>query len=282
MVYNTSPNGTGGGIWQSGDGLAADAGGNIYFVTGNGDFNVNSGGSSYGDSFVKPGPSGAVLDYFIAHDQASMQSQDIDLGSGGTLLLPDQPGAHPHLAISAGKNGTIYLVDRDNMGKYNANNDNQVVQALVNVFPHGDFITSNFKAPLYFNGSVYFSAGEDNIKAFKVNNGLLSTTPTSKTSLIPSYPGATLSMSSNGTSNGILWVVERIDFGPTGGGGPRDIGVLHAYDANGLSIELYNSNQAPGSRDSLDYAAKWSAALVANGKVFVTTNSKLTVYSLLP
>ena len=282
MAYNSTPNGSGGGIWQSGDGLAADSTGNIYFVTGNGDFDANSGGSSYGDSFVKLSPGGVVPDYFTPHDQANMQANDLDLGSGGTLLLPDQSGPHPHLAISAGKNGTIYLVDRDNMGRYIASNDSQIVQSLVNVFPNGTFMTGNFKAPLYFNGSVYFSADADTIKSFKVANGLLSTAPTSQTSLIPSYPGATLSISANGNSNGILWAVQRIDFGPTGGGGPRSPGVLHAYDATNLATELYTSNQAAGSRDALDFAAKWSAALVANGKVFVATNALLTVFSLLP
>jgi chitodextrinase len=283
MVYNATPNGVGGGIWQSGDGLATDSSGDVYFVTGNGDFDANSGGTSYGDSIVRISPGGAVLDYFTPHDQASMQAGDLDLGSGGTLLLPDQSGPHPHLAISAGKNGTIYLVDRDNMGRYNANNDNQIVQSVSNAFPGGTFITGNFKAPMYFNGSVYFSADKDTIKSYKVINGMLSTSPTSETSIVTGYPGATLSMSSNGANNGILWVVERHDFDPVGGGGgPKEPGVLHAYDANDLTHELYNSNQAAGARDALDYAAKWSAALVANGKVFVATNSRLTVFSLLP
>ncbi len=211
-----------------------------------------------------------------------MAAQDLDLGSGGTLLLPDQSGPHPHLAISAGKNGTIYLVDRDNMGHYNPNNDSQIVQSLTNVFPNGNYITGNFKAPLYFNESVYFSADADNVKSYKMSNGLISTSPTSQTALIPGYPGATLSMSSNGATNGILWVLQRIDNDPTGGGGPRAPGILHAYDATNLGVELYNSNQAPGSRDALDFVAKWSATLVANGKVFVATNARLTVYSLLP
>ena len=282
MAYNSSPNGSGGGIWQSGDGLASDSTGNIYFVTGNGDFNANSGGGDYGDSFMKISPGGAVLDYFTPYDQANMAARDIDLGSGGTLLLPDQSGSHPHLAISAGKNGTIYLVDRDNMGKYKANNNSQIVQSLVNVFPNGTFTTGNFKAPVYFNGSLYFSADGDNIKNYTITNGLLSTSPTSRTGLVPGYPGATLSVSANGSTNGILWAVQRIDYDPLGGGGPRAPGVLHAYDATNLGHELYNSNQAAGSRDALDYAAKWSAPLVANGKVFVATNARLTVFSLLP
>jgi hypothetical protein len=211
-----------------------------------------------------------------------MAQNDLDLGSGGTLLLPDQSGPHPHLAISAGKNGTIYLVDRDNLGRYNPNNDSQIVQTLVNEFPNGSFITGNFKAPVYFNGSLYFSADGDHIKKFTMSNGLMSTTPTSQTALIPRYPGATLGMSSNGATNGILWVIERIDTDPLGGGGPRAPGVLHAYDANNLGTELYNSNQAANSRDALDYAAKWAAPAVANGKVYVATNGRLTVYSLLP
>ena len=282
MIYNSTPNGSGGGIWQSGDGLATDASGNIFFVTGNGDFNANVNGPNYGDSFVKIAPNGAVLDYFTPFDQANMAAQDLDLGSGGTTLLPDQSGPHPHLAISAGKNGTIYLVDRDNMGRYNANNNNQIVQSLVNEFPNGTFITGNFKAPVYFNSTLYFSADADHIKSFRMTNGLMSTSPNSQTALVPGYPGATLGLSSNGLTNGILWAIERIDFDPQGGGGPRAIGVLHAFDATNMGIELYNSNQAAGSRDALDFAAKWSAPLVANGKVYVATNGRLTVFSLLP
>jgi hypothetical protein len=137
MVYNVTPNGEGGGIWQSGDGLAADSSGNVFFVTGDGTFDANSGGRDYGDSIIKISSAGAVLDYFTPHDHATMNAGDLDLGSGGTILLPDQPGAHTHLALSAGKNGTIYVVDRDNMGHYQTGNDNQIVQAIVNIFQVG-------------------------------------------------------------------------------------------------------------------------------------------------
>ena len=189
MAYNSTPNGSGGGIWQSGDGLAADSTGNIYFVTGNGDFNANSGGRSYGDSFVKLSPGGAVLDYFTPHDQANMAGSDLDLGSGGTLLLPDQSGPHPHLAISAGKNGTIYLVDRDNMGRYNANNNNQIVQSLVNVFPMGRLSPATSRHRCISMDPCTSARMRDNIKSFKVTNGLLSTSPTSQTVSDPRLSG---------------------------------------------------------------------------------------------
>jgi hypothetical protein len=281
MVFNSTPNGEGGGIWQSGDGLAADANGNLFFVTGDGTFDANGGGRDYGDSILKISPAGAVLDYFTPHDQATMNANDLDLGSGGTILLPDQPGTHPHLALSAGKNGTIYVVDRDNMGHYLSGNDGQIVQAIVNSFPGGTFITGNFKAPVYWNGYLYFSADADYIKAFRISNGLIGTTPASQSSFIVNYPGATLGMSSNGTTAAVLWVIERVDLDPVGGGGTRGPGILHAFDATNLAIELYSSDQAPNGRDGLDYAAKWAAPLVANGKVFVATNSRLTVFGLL-
>jgi 5-hydroxyisourate hydrolase-like protein (transthyretin family) len=282
MVYNTTPNGSNGGIWQSGDGLTTDSTGRLYFVTGNGLFDANMvGGLDYGDSIVAITTTGTVSDYFTPHDQSTMASSDLDLGSGGALLLPDQGGAHPHEALSSGKNGTIYVVDRDNMGHFNISNDNQIVQTLVNTLPGGTFQTGNFKSPVYFNGHVYFSADADTIKAFAVTNGLLSTSPTSQTSLIPGYPGATLQISANGSTNGILWAVQRIGTDQLGHGTVAP-GALHAYDASNLATELYNSNQAAGGRDQLDFAAKWAAPLIANGKVFVATNSQLTIFGLLP
>jgi hypothetical protein len=281
MVYNTTPNGSRGGIWQSGDGLTTDSTGRLYFVTGNGLFDVNTGGSDYGDSIVAINTNGTVADYFTPHDQASMSSSDLDLGSGGALLLPDQAGAHPHEALSSGKNGTIYVVDRDAMGHFNSSNDNQIVQTLVNILPGGTFMTGNFKSPVYFNGSVYFSADSDTIKSFSITNGLLSTSPTSQTGLVAGYPGATLQISANGSTHGILWAIQR--FGPADQSANSTApGILHAYDATNLANELYNSNQATGGRDALDFVAKWAAPLIANGKVFVASNGRLTVFGLLP
>ena len=292
MQFCTSPNdngirvtggGQGSGVWQSGDGLATDSTGNIYFVTGNGIFDANTGGPDYGDSFLKISSAGALVDFFTPHDQQSMNDNDIDLGSGGVLLLPDSAGSssHPHLAITAGKNGTIYLIDRDNLGHYNPNNDSQIVQTVVNEFPNGTKNTGNFKAPVFWNGHLYFSADADFIKSFSMANGLISTAPTSQSSFIPQYPGATLELSANGSTNGILWAIQRVDLDPTGGG-TRGPGSLHAFDATNLATELYNSTQASGSRDMLDFTCKWSAPLVANGRVFVASETLLTVFGLLP
>ena len=281
-AYNSTADGIGGGIWQSGGGPAADPAGNIYFVTGNGPFDVNVGDVDYGDTFVKLSPSGAVLDYFTPHDQGALASNDLDLGSGGVLLLPDQSGANPHLIVSAGKDATIYLVDRDNMGHYNASNDNQIVQSLVNIFPFGDLEPGNFSAPVYFNGSVYFSPINDNIQAFQLDNGLLSALPTSRSSEIYAYPGGSLAISANTNAGGIVWAVLR-QATETDDQDVSGTAVLYAYDANNLGAELYNSQQGAGSRDALkDPAVKFSIPLVANGKTFVVTRSKLTVFGLLP
>ncbi|HME71568.1 MAG TPA: pyrrolo-quinoline quinone [Myxococcota bacterium] len=272
MKYNTTPNGSAGGIWHSGGGLAADSAGDIYFVTGNGTFDANSGGLDYGDSIEKISPSGAVLDYFTPHDQPNMNANDLDLGSGSPLLLPDQSGPYPHLLVTAGKTGTIYVVNRENMGHYNPNNDSQIPQALANIIPGGTVHTGNFKAPVYFGGSVYFGAVSDPIRALQLSGGSLSTT-TSQSPEAYNFPGGAIAISANGNTNGILWAVERPDVTVPG--------VLHAYDATNLDSEFYNSNQS-GSRDTLDFATKFAPPTVVNGKVFVGSVSQLAVYGLLP
>jgi hypothetical protein len=198
------------------------------------------------------------------------------------ILLPDSAGTsiYPHLAITAGKNGTIYVINRDNLGGYNPNNNSQIVQSVTSTFPNGTKNTGNFKAPVYWNGRLFFSADADYIKSFSFTNGLISTSQSSQSSFILNYPGGTLEVSANGTTNGILWAVQRVDLDPTGGG-VRGPGSLHAFDATNLATELYNSNQNV-SRDQLDYTCKWSAPLVANGKVFVASESQLSVFGLMP
>jgi hypothetical protein len=271
MVYNDTANGYQGGIWMSGDGLATDSAGNIYFTTGNGFFDANSGGVDYGDSVVKLSPSGAVLDYFTPHDQAILAAGDIDLGSGGVLLLPDQNGPYPHELVTAGKNGTIYVISRDNMGQFNPNDDSQIIQSLVGIFPGGN-ASGNFSAPVYYNGYIYFAPVAGTVQGFQLTNGLLSTAATSQSPETYAFPGGMLAISANGATNGILWVVEVT--------GSSTAGVLHAYNPANLAIEYYNSNLA-GLRDTMDLAAKFSIPLVANGKVFVAGVTQLTVYGLL-
>jgi hypothetical protein len=203
-----------------------------------------------------------------------MEASDWDLASAGPVLVLDQPGPYPHLLMSAGKGGNIYVINRDNMGHYNPANDNQIVQSLVNIFIKGVGEPGNFIAPVYFNGYVYFSPVTDKIQAFQITNGLLSAAPTSQTSLVYTSLGAPLSISANGTANGILWAVQKQS-------SDTQPGTLHAYDPANLSVELYNSDQA-GLRDTLDIAVKFNVPLVVNGKVFVASNSKLTGYGLLP
>ena len=258
---------------MNGDGLATDSTTNLYFITGDGLFNANTNGTDYGDSYVKLSLSGTVLDYFSPADQASLDTGNLDLGSGGVLLLPDQSGSHPHEMLSAGKDGAIYLVDRDNMGHYNPSNNNQIIQTLTNVFTGGSGLTTgSFCSPIYHNGVVYFTGISDYVRAFPLSNGLLSTNA-AHSSQTYGYPGGMMAISANGNTNGILWAVQR-----NGGSSP---GTLHAYNAANLANELFNSDQA-GTRDTLDIASKFNIPLIANGKVFVSGVSQLTVYGLLP
>jgi hypothetical protein len=277
MAFCTTPNEGKGGVWHGGGGIAADASGNLYFSTGNGNFKASS--KDYGDTALKLSPSGSVLDYFTPSNQATLYSQDLDLSPGGVLLLPDQSGPNPHLMIASGKYGSIHLINRDNMGGYSTSRDN-IVQELPAVLgtPPNTFETGNRICPVYFNGNVYFSADDDNIKAYRLTNGLLTTTPTSQSAEVYQYPGAPLAISANGSNNGILWVVERFSDASTVNIAP---GILRAYDPANLTNIFYESNQA-GARDTLDFAAKFSVPLVINGKVFVASLSQLTVYGLLP
>jgi hypothetical protein len=269
FVYNPTPDGEGGGIWQSGGGLAIDSAGNFFFATGDGTFDANTGGVDFGDSFLKLDASGTVLDYFTPHDESTLDINDLDLDAGGMILLPDQPGPHRHLLVSAGKNGSIYVVDRDNMTHYHASDQN--VQTLVDIFPFGTPLPGNYSSPVYFNGSVYFGPVADSVQRFQLTSGMLSTSPSSTSPETYPYPGAALSISANGSSNGILWAVQKNGSGA---------GVLRAYDPADLAVELYSSDQM-GSRDALDSAAKFSIPLVVNGKVFVATEGRLTVFGFV-
>jgi hypothetical protein len=268
-AFNTTPNGGLGGIWQSGDGPAADAAGNLYVLTGNGTFDANSTTppqNDYGDSFVKLSPNGGNLsaaDYFAPYNQATLNSLDEDLGSGGPLVLPDQPGPYSRLLIGAGKQGTIYVLNRDALGGFSPLGDN-ILQELPGA------ITAAFDTPAYFNDQVYFAGVNDVLKAFALAGGVLSTSPTSQSSEMLGYPGATPSISANGAANGMVWIVE--DSGPA---------ILRAYSAGNLATELYDSNRA-GARDQLGLAVKFAVPMIANGKVFVGTQSGLTVFGLLP
>jgi len=267
MVFCATPDGAGGGIWLSNGGPASDADGNLYVVTGNGTFSVDSGGRDYGNSIIKLSPAGVVLDYFTPHDQADLNAIDDDLGSASPLLLPDQPGAHPHLLVHAGKGGTLYLLDRDNLGGYNPAGDTQIVQSFFRYF------SGNFSSPVWFNDRVYFSGIGHSLEAFSLTNGLLSSGSVSQSVVQFPFPGGTLAVSGMGLTNGIVWAIQR--------NGASSPAVLRAYDALNLQNEIYNSS-ASGDRDLLDPAAKFSVPLVAEGKVFVATAGRLTIFGMLP
>jgi Concanavalin A-like lectin/glucanases superfamily len=280
LAFNTSPAAGEAGIWMDGDGPAVDASGDIYFNTGNGEFDANTGGSDYGDSFIKLSPSGTVQDYFTPFNQSTQNSEDLDLSSGGVLLLPDQPGAHVHEMVGAGKDGTICLINRDNMGHYSSKSNN-IVQTLLNFFPNslgGD--GGNYSSPVYYNEYVYFGSMVVPVQAFQLTNGLLSTNSTSSTAETYYGRGATMAISANGNTDGILWTLQNNDMTE-----PPDVpgvsGTLHAYDALNLTNELYNSDQA-GSRDTLGVWFKFTNPVVVNGKVYVASTGELTIYGLLP
>ena len=262
-IFNTDPNGSDAGIWMAGNGPAADAKGELYALTGNGSF----GGNNFGDSALKliPGSVLSVADFFTPLNQNMLSHQDLDLGSGGILLLPDQAGNHPNELVFAGKEGTIYVVDRNNMGKFNAGSNN-IVQTLV------DAIGGAWSSPAFFEGRIYYNGSNDILKAFPVVGGQLSP-PATGTHLPFGFPGATPSISANGRDNGVVWTLQTDAF-------KSGQAVLHAFDAASLK-ELYNSNQASGSRDHPGGAVKFTLPTVVNGKVYVGTHSTLTVFGLL-
>jgi hypothetical protein len=277
-VINLTPNGSEGAIWMAGAGLAGDTTGNIYFLDANGTFDstLDANGfpnqGDFGNAFLKLSTSGSVLnvaDYFNMHNTVAESGADEDLGSGGAMVLPDvkdNTGNTWHLAVGAGKDSHIYVVNRDNMGKFNTSNDNAIYQEIISNGLSG----SVFSMPAYFNNMVYFGAVGDTLKAFSVSNAKLVTPAASHISTSFGFPGTTPSISADGTSNAIVWAVEN--------GGRA---VLHAYDATNLANELYNSNQATGGRDQFS-GNKFITPMIANGKVFVGTPTGVIVLGLLP
>ena len=275
-VLNLVPNGSHGGTWMAGTAPAADAAGNIYITNGNGTFDTTltvSGFPTQGDCgncFAKVS-SGALklLDYFTPSNTVALTTADDDLGAGGPLLLPDlvdATGTTRHLALASGKNNpNIYVLDRDNMGKFNPNADN-IYQLLAGVLSSG----GEFGKPSYFNNTVYYGAVGDALKAFPITNAKLAVTPSSQSSNQFPYPGTTPTIAANGAANGIVWAVEN---GSTA--------VLHAYDATNLATELYNSNQAANGRDQFA-GNKFITPMVANGRVYVGTPNSVAVFGLLP
>ena len=267
-LYSDAPNGTEAGIWMSGGGLATDASGDIYLSTGNGTFDANVvGGLDYGDSFMRLTPAGSgftVNSFFTPSDQATLSEEDKDLGSGAMLLLPDQPAPPTHLALSMGKEGLLYLVNRDDMGGYQmgaAGADN-VVQEIPG-------FQGLFSTPAYFNNNVYMIPAGGAPVQLSLSNGKLSSTPVATFPVGFNFNGATPSISANGASNGILWMIRNAN----------NTAVLYALDASNINTELYDSSQN-AARDTAGTFNKFQVPTVANGKVYVGTQTRLAVYGL--
>jgi hypothetical protein len=274
-VLNVTPNGNEGAIWMAGDGLAADASANIYFLDANGFFDSTFTASgfpisnNYGNAFIKLSTTGntlTVADYFNMSNAGTENSTDEDLGSGGEMLLPDMLDAQSNtrqLAVGAGKDAIIYLVDRTNMGKFSPST-NAIYQQVNGVLGGRVFST-----PAYFNGTLYYGAENDHIKAIPFQNARL-TAVSSQTPGAFAFPGATPSVSANGTANGIVWATEN-----------NGTAVLHAYNAANLANELYNSSQATGGRDNFGAGNKFITPTIASARVYVGTTTGVGVFGLL-
>jgi hypothetical protein len=275
-VWLSTPNGSMGGIWQDGAGLSADSEGNIYFNTGNGTFDVDTGGVDYSESAIKltPDPVTGALslaDYFTPYDQATLNTWDWDLTSAGLTILPDQTtGTYPHLALTGGKEGTLYLLNRDAMGGYNSSSNGQIPQEIVGAIrgsvPH-QAVDGVWNEPSYWNGYVYIFGLHDVLKVFSLKNGLLSTTALNQGTIQMNAPLAVIS--ANGNINPIIWVLQW------------ERSFLRAYKYNNMTAQIYGTNQNP-TRDGLDGHTAKTEPIVANGRVYVGTSTNLDIYGLLP
>ena len=312
-VFNATPNGGRAGIWQSAAAPAADADGNLYFTTGNGTFEqtLTAGGfpsqADYGDSVMKlapdpsstaasPNPNGwglKVVDYFTPFNQLKIggPDRDTDLGSGGVILLDDQRSGPPHLLATAGKQGVIYLINRDSMGRFDSTKDNVVARLPVNP-TDASLVGDVFSMPTSFGSSIFLvgaplrdangapiggPGGPNPMREFQLVGGKLN--PAASTSVRFGWKTCTPAVSASGTTNGIVWIVQAEGHVPT------VPSVLHAFEVTNLGTELYNSEQAvtaAGSkRDQPGIGIKFSVPTVANGKVYLGSKGEVTVYGKL-
>jgi hypothetical protein len=275
-VVNVGSNSSSGpAIWMAGGGPAADSAGNVYLLTANGAFETTLDAKGFpnlgdfGNSFVKIANSGgklSIVDYFAVMNEVTESNGDVDLGSGGIMLLPDlkdSAGTTQHLMVGAGKDGNVYVVSRDNLGKFSASKNN-IYQQLTAAVAGGVF--SN---PAYFNGTVYYGDRTSTLKAFPVTNARLVTQPSSQSTTQFVFPGTSPAVSANGTQNGIVWAHEN-----------QSTAVLHAYDATNLAHELYNSTQAASNRDAFGTGNKFIVPVIADGKVMIGTTNSVAVFGL--
>jgi hypothetical protein len=305
-VFNSTPNGldgADGGFWAGGGAPAIDSGGDVYVATGNGVFDEAPPppDNDYGDSVLRlhsmtgSTPNGknlTVAGWFTPYDQLTLAENDTDLGSGSPVLLPAQTtkGLPPNVLVQVGKDGNVYLIDRDAMGQYNASNNDQILQSFN--------ATSNglWGMPALWHNNLYIGGQNDSLRQFVFDpgTGQFTASVTSLSSHVFGYPGTTPSVSSNSGVNGIVWTIDESSYGyanpntnvncsvvpvPAACSGPA---VLHAYDASNLAIEYWNSSMAANNRDQAGNAVKFVPPTIANGKVYVATRTAIFVYGLLP
>jgi hypothetical protein len=262
------PNNSGAGMWMGGGGPAADASGSVYVVTGNGFGDTPGTNSSYGNSFVRLSTSGGlqVGDYFTPFNTLSDDSRDADFGSAGPLLLPDLVDASNvtrHLAVGAGKDGNLYLLDRDNLGKFNSTMNN-IYQPQIQLSAG-----ENHSSPIFFNNTVYICPVSSALKAFPVSNAHLGASPSSQSAHVFGSNGAVASISANVTAEGIVWALDW------------QAGTLFAFRASDLT-ELYDTNQAASNRDHFSaVGGHFITPMVANGRVYIGTKTSVAVFGLL-
>ncbi len=269
-IFNASPDGDDSGIWASDTGPAADNDGNIFVATGNGRFDAGKGGRDYGDSLLKLsfyGQSLRMQDYFAPFNVDELDADDNDLGSGGPMLLPDQAGPHPHLAVVGGKAPLIYVLDRDRLGHYHAESNRDVVQTI----PTSGGI---YGSMAYWNHHVYVLSDGDSLRDFEVELGKLSFRTSSRFRF--EDHSATPVVSANGVNDGIVWVASS-----KGWNSPGRTAVLHACDASNVAHELYNSN-LNAARDKAGYALRFNIPMIANGHVYLGARGEVDVYGLFP
>jgi hypothetical protein len=268
-IFNDTPNGAGGGLWNGGGAPAFnDLTGNVFIMTG-----VDQGDppSGYNDSFLRLSVSDmSVQDFFQPDDASFLAANDADLGSGSPILMPDNSSSTPYEIIGGGKDGRIFVVNRESMGSFSATSNNVIQTDQIGVHQ----LDNIFSTPAYWNGFVYFHSEGDVLRQFSWSGGRLSDQPVNSGSIPVYVHGATASVSANGSSNGILWEIDNSNHDSGGAA------ILRAYDATDVSKELYDSTQA-GSRDTAGVALKFTVPTIAGGKVFVGASNELDIYGLL-
>jgi uncharacterized protein (TIGR03437 family) len=262
-AFNDTPDGSGASFWNGGAGPSADEEGNIFVVSANGDFDGDASEAQFDESVLKlaPAPQLSVTGLFTPFNKAVLDQLDLDLGSSGALVLPDEAGsaAHSHLLFTSGKEGRMYLLDRDGLGGVQAGSDSRAVASLPALNSH-----PTFGMAAYFNGAIYISPANSPLLAFPLAGASLSASPSAQTANIDANWGATPSISANGVENGIVWIIDV-----------ANAAKLLAYDAKDLSL-LYDSDAQPA--DALPTYSEFSVPTIADGKVFAGTYYGVAVY----